>query len=146
MSNVLKNHPWRNAIFRKLLRGCFLENFLRYLMAALCLEDYISSSLLWLELYRVISLRCCADFFLCSEEQRAYYSSLLYNGLQKLFTIDHLPYSSDKKSCCSLLPLENCEILEKIITHIVKLWEKKKLPLAKEKRCEIEWHTVKLWE
>ena len=72
------------------------------------------------------------------------YSSLQWNA--KLFKIDHLPYSSHRKLCCSPFFLKNCEILEKICKKFVKLWAKKKLLWGGENRCEIEWHveTVKV--
>ena len=107
------------AIFRKLLRcGCFPGNFPQYLRAALPLESYTSRWLLWIELYKVISFRYCTDFFLCSEEQGDYCSIFLYNGMQKLFRIDYLPCSSNRKLWCSPLLLKSCEILEKIRTKI----------------------------
>ena len=56
-----------------------------------------------------------------------------------------LEYYSDRKFCCSPLFLKNCEILEKFRTKIVKLWAKRRLLWGTEKRCEVEWHTVKLW-
>ena len=125
--NTCKNlsiYPWLKAIFRKLLRcGCFPGNFPQYLRAALPSESYTSRWLLWIELYTVISFHYCTDFFLCSEEQGDYCSILFYNGMQKLFKIDHLPYSSNRKLCCSLLFLKTCEIFEKI--HAKCLWNTK---------------------
>ena len=115
--NICKNlwiYPSLKAIFRKSLRcGFFPGNFSQYLTTALPSKSYTLRWLLWIELYTVISFHYCTDFFLCSEEQGGY-SILLYNGMQKLFKMDHLPYSSDRKLCCSLLFLKNCEILERI--------------------------------
>ena len=109
--NICKNlwiYPWLKAIFRKSLRcGFFPGNFSQYLTTALPSKSYTLRWLLWIELYTVISFHYCTDFFLCSEEQGDYYSILLYNGMQKLFKIDHLPYSSDRKLCCSSLFLKN---------------------------------------
>ena len=93
-----------------LRRGCFHGNFPQYLRASPSFESCTSRWLFWIEL-NTVSLQCW--LFLCSEEQGAYYSSLLYNGMWKLFWIDYLPYLSDKKLCSPLF-LENCEILETI--------------------------------
>ena len=115
-------YPWLKAIFRKLQRcGCFPGNFS---WAALPSESYTWSRLLWIELCTVILFHCYTDFFLCSLEQRDYYSSRLYSGMQKLFRIDRLPFSSDGKLCCSPLFLTNCEILEKIPTKICETLSK----------------------
>ena len=69
-------------------------------------------------LYKVILFRYCTDVFLCSEEPGAYYGSFIHSGIRKLFRINHLPYSSDSRSCYSLLFLETCKILEKIRTKL----------------------------
>ena len=140
--NICKNlsiYPWLKAIFRKLLRcGCFPGNFPQYLRAALPLESYTSRWLLWIECYTVISFHYCTDLFLCSEEQVDYCSILLYNGMQKLFKIDHLPYSSDRKLCCSPLFFKNCEILEIIRTKLCNT-------VSKEEATVRRWETVWNW-
>ena len=114
--NICKNlsiYPRLKAIFRKLLRcGCFPGNFPQYLRAALPSESCTSSRLLWIELCTVISFHYYTDFFLCSEEQRDYYSSLFDSGMQKLFKIDRLPFSSDRKLCCSPLFLPNWDFIK----------------------------------
>ena len=108
-------YPWLKAIFRKLLRcGCFPGNFLYYLRTALPSEIYTSRWLLLIELFTVISFYYCNDFFLCSEKQGIFTGeSYLQKLLQKLFKVDHLPYSSYMKLCCSLLFLNNCETVRK---------------------------------
>ena len=135
----LSNYPWLKTIFRKLLRcGYFPWNFPQYLRAALPSESYTSRWLLWIELYTVILFHYCTDFFLCSEKQGDYCSVLLYNGMQKLFNIDHLPYSSHRKLCCSPLFLKNCEILEKICTNICE-------NVSKEEATVTLWETLWNW-
>ena len=122
--------PWLKTIFRKLLRcRCFAWNFPQYLKGALSLESYTSR---WLHSY---SFRYCTDFFLCSGEQN-YYSSLLYNGMQKLSKIDHPTYSSNRKLCYSPLFLKN-EILEKIRTKTCETEQRRGC-------CQIVRNAVKL--
>ena len=102
--NICKNFrkPLK-AIFRKLLRcGCFPGNFPQYLRAALPWENYTwwqgsYSESSFTQSFRFIT----ALIFSCVQRNGDYYSRLLCNGLQKLFKIDHLPYSSDRKLCCS---------------------------------------------
>ena len=77
-------------------------------------------------------------FLLCSEEQGDYCSILLYNGMQKLFKIDHLPYSSHRKLCCSPLFHTNCEILEKIRSKICET-------VSKEETTVRRWETLWNW-
>ena len=134
--NICKNlsiYPWLKAIFRKLLHcGCFSGNFRNIF------HSYTSRWLLWIELYTVISFHYCTNFFLCSEEQRDYCSILLYNGMQKLFKSDHLPYFSHRKLCCSPLFLKNCETLEKISTKICETMSKEEATLRR-------WDTLGNW-
>ena len=131
-------YPWLKAIFRKLQRcGCFLGKFLQYLWATLPSESYTSRCLLWIVLYTIISFHYCTDFFLCSEEQGDY-SILLYNGMQKLFKIDHLPYSSHRKLYFSPSFLKNCEILEKIGRKICET-------VSKEEATVRWWETLWNW-
>ena len=140
--NICKNlsiYPWLKAIFSKLLRcGDFPGNLLQYLRAAVPLESYTSRWLLWIELYTAILFHYCSEFFLCSEEQGDYCSIFLYNGMQKLFKIDHLTYSSDRKLCCSPLHLKNCEILENICTNICEV-------VSKEEATVRRWETLWNW-
>ena len=140
--NICKNlsiYPWAKAIFRKLLPcGCFSGNFPQYLRADLPSESYTSRWLLWIGLYTVISFHYRTDFFLCSEEQGYYCSILLYNRMQRLFKIDHLPYSSDRNLCCSPLFLKICEILEKICTKICET-------VSKEEATVRRWETLWYW-
>ena len=135
----LSIYPWLKAFFRKLLRfGCFSGNFPQYLRACLTSESYTSRWLRWIELYAVVSYHYCTDFFLCSEEQGDYCSILLYDGMQKLFKIDHQPYSSNRKLCCSPLFFKNCEILEKIRTKICET-------VSKEETTVRWWETLWNW-
>ena len=140
--NICKNlsiYPWLKAIFRNLLHcGCFPGNFPRYLREAVPSESYTSRWLLWIEPCTVVSFHYCTDLFLCSEELGYYCSIPLYNGMQKLFKIDHLPYSSDRKLCCSPFFLKNCEILEKICTKICET-------VSKEEATVRRWETLWYW-
>ena len=127
------------AIFRKLLHcGCFPGNFLQHLRVALLSESYTWRWLIWIELYKVTSFHYCTDFFFSSEEQGDYYSILLYNGMQKLFKIDPLPYSSNRKLCCSPLFLKTCEILLKNRTNICET-------VSKEEGTVRQWETLWNW-
>ena len=81
--------------------------------AVLSSESYILSWLLWIDLYTVISFHYCTDFSLCLEKQGAYYSSHFYNEMQTLFRINHIPFFSDKKLCCSPLFFENWNFRKK---------------------------------
>lgn len=86
--------------------------------------------------------RYCIDFFLHLKEQEAYYSSLLYKQLQKLFSIIIYPVrSSDKKLCCSLLLLENWEILEKISTNISENVRKEEVTVGQREETLWNWVT-----
>ena len=77
-------------------------------------------------------------FFLLFRRTGDYCSVLLYNGMQKLFKIDHPSYSSQRKLCCSPLFLKNCEILEKICTKICETVSKEE---ATVRLCE----TLRNW-
>ena len=140
--NICKNlssNTCLKAIFSNLLRGgCFPGNYPQYLMKAVNSESYTSRCLLWIKLYTAISFHYYTDFFSCSEEQGDYCSILLYNGMQKLFKIDCLPYSSDRKLCCSPLFLKNCEILEKIRTKICET-------VSREEATVRWWETLWYW-
>ena len=132
----LSFYPWLKTIFRKLLCcGCFPGNFPQYLRAVLPSESYTSRWQLWIELYTLVLFHYCTDIFLCSEEQRDYCSILLYNGMQKLFKIDHLSNSFHRKLCCSSLFLKNCKILEKICTKICET-------VSKEEDTVRRWETL----
>ena len=130
--HIFKNlsfYPWLKAIFRKLLRcGCFPGNFPQYLRAALPSESYTSRWLLSIELCKVISFHYCSDFFLGSEEQGDYWSIILTGNFAA-----HLCF------------LKTVRFWKNFARKFVKLWAKRRLLWGTEKRCEVEWHTVKLW-
>ena len=101
-------------------------------------ENYTWRWLIWIELYTVTSFHYCTDFFLCLEELGDYYSILLYNGMQKLFKIDPLPYSSNRKLCCSPLFLKTFENLQKIRANICET-------VSKEEATVRQWETLWNW-
>ena len=135
----LSIYPWLKAIFRKLLHcKCFPGNFPQYLSEVPPSESYTSRWLLWIKLYTINSFHYCTDFFLCSDKQGDYSNILLYNGMQKLFETDHLPYSSNRKLYCSPLFLKNCEILEKTRSKTCET-------VSKEAAIVRRWETLWNW-
>ena len=103
-------YSWLKAILRKLLCcGCFPGNFPQYLRSALPSESYTSRWLLWIELSTIKIIG-----------QGHYCIIPLYNGMEKLFKIDHLPYSSERKLCYSRLFLKKWDFRKKLQQKIVK--------------------------
>ena len=111
----------------------FSWEFPLYLRAALPSESYTSRWLLWIELYTVISFHYCTvqrdrgiiAVFLFTMERKSYLKLIVYPILPTGNYAAHLYFLKT--------------------VRFVKLWAKKRLLWGREKRCAVEWHTVKLW-
>ena len=133
------------CFFSRETETCLLENIKKLPTALVYKQLYLWEAILqggYSESSFTQSLFSFATALIFSYVQRnrgTYYSNLLYDTRWKLHRIDYLPYSPDRKLCCS--PFFSWKLWgfrKKLVQEFVKLWEKKRLLWGIEKNGEID--------